>query len=207
MSTTTPPHIRLEMLSQPLYLCGARELISSIARRIGFDELSCNQIALAVDEALANVWRHGYSSQTDRPIWLSVWPLIDAASDANGVVAAPAHSRHAHAGAAAAQANSGTTLWPKDSCGCDSAALRNGCRGIRVVIEDEAKQVDPETIRSRDLEDIRPGGLGVHIIQHVMDFARYEKREERGMRLILEKRLVSGGAVQTTEPAARKDAC
>ncbi|MEN0021228.1 MAG: ATP-binding protein, partial [Planctomycetota bacterium] len=37
-------------------------------------------------------------------------------------------------------------------------------RGIRIVIEDEARQVELATIKSRDLEDIRPHGLGVHII-------------------------------------------
>lgn len=58
---------------------------------------------------------------------------------------------------------------------------------LRIVIEDEAKQVDPATIKSRDLEQIRPGGLGVHIIREVMDDAMYEKRENVGMRLTLVK--------------------
>jgi anti-sigma regulatory factor (Ser/Thr protein kinase) len=47
--------------------------------------------------------------------------------------------------------------------------------------------VDPATIRSRDLDDIRPGGLGVHIIHEVMDEVRYERRDSRGMRLTMVK--------------------
>lgn len=59
--------------------------------------------------------------------------------------------------------------------------------GIRVIIEDRAKQVDPAIIKPRNLDEIRPGGLGVHIIREVMDEARYEKREGGGMRLTMVK--------------------
>ena len=61
--------------------------------------------------------------------------------------------------------------------------------GIEIVIEDDALQVDPDTIRSRDLEDIRPGGLGVHIIREIMDEVSYTRRDRRGMRLTLVKHL------------------
>lgn len=60
---------------------------------------------------------------------------------------------------------------------------------IVVVIEDRAVQVDPDKIRSRDLADVRPGGLGVHIIREVMDEASYERREGGGMRLTMRKRV------------------
>ena len=41
--------------------------------------------------------------------------------------------------------------------------------GIRVLIRDRAKPVDPASIKSRDLDDVRPGGLGVHLIKSLMD--------------------------------------
>ncbi len=47
----------------------------------------------------------------------------------------------------------------------------DGC--IVIYLRDVACPVDPETIKPRDLGDIRPGGLGVHIIQEVMDEAAY----------------------------------
>lgn len=138
------PHIRVELMSNPVYLSGARELVSSVARRLGFDDFDCSKIALAVDEALCNVIRHGYGRRTDKPIWIALWPIDD---DADGTA-----------------------------------------EGVRIVIEDEAKQVDPDKMKGRELADVRPGGLGVHIIREVMDEARYEKRPEGGMRLTLIKR-------------------
>ncbi|MBX3363768.1 MAG: ATP-binding protein [Phycisphaeraceae bacterium] len=135
------PHVRIEMLSDPLYLSGARELVSAVARRLGFDEPTCSQIALAVDEALANVICHGYQRRPDGLMWISLWPL----------------------------------------------ALSPDTPSLRIVIEDEARQIDCEQIRGRDLDDIRPGGLGVHIIRQIMDHVLYEKRSPCGMRLTLVK--------------------
>lgn len=63
---------------------------------------------------------------------------------------------------------------------------------LRILIEDEGRQVDPCQIKSRDLDDIRPGGLGVHIIKETMDFCRYERRGDKGMRLTLIKHLPAG---------------
>ncbi|MEZ6318205.1 MAG: ATP-binding protein [Phycisphaerales bacterium] len=148
-------HIRVELLSNPMYLSGARELVSSVAKRLGFDDLDCSKIALAVDEALCNVIRHGYGRRVDQPIWISIWPIEEG----------------------------GESI------------------GIRIVIEDEAKQIDPAQVRGRELEDVKPGGLGVHIIREVMDEATYEKREGRGMRLTLVKR-----APRAPEPGRITDA-
>jgi anti-sigma regulatory factor (Ser/Thr protein kinase) len=117
--------------------------VAAVARRLGFTEEGCGQIALAVDEALCNIIRHGYDRRKDAPIWISLWPV---------------------------------------------PAVNGSGAGIRIVLEDEAKQVDPCTIKSRDLDEVRPGGLGVHIIQQVMDEAKYERREQVGMRLTLVKR-------------------
>jgi anti-sigma regulatory factor (Ser/Thr protein kinase) len=69
---------------------------------------------------------------------------------------------------------------------------------IRIVIEDRARQVDPATIRSRDLDDIRPGGLGVYIIREIMDEVHYEKRAGGGMRLTISKRVVNSPDAQET---------
>lgn len=41
--------------------------------------------------------------------------------------------------------------------------------GLQITIEDQCPQVDPAKIAGRDLKDIRPGGLGVHIMNEVMD--------------------------------------
>ena len=56
---------------------------------------------------------------------------------------------------------------------------------LEFIIEDRGRQVDLSTIRSRNLEDVRPGGLGVHLIEEIMDQATWEHRDGGGMRLIL----------------------
>lgn len=157
----TPPHVRVQLLSQARYLSGARDLVAAIAKRYGFEDQVSGQMALAIDEALCNVLRHGYSGADDKPIWLSIWPLCETTGQPAG--------------------------------------------GIRIVIEDEARQVDPSVIKGRDLAEIRPGGLGVYIIQQVMDHARYEKRSgaQGGMRLVMAKAVApatekSGAACETT---------
>jgi anti-sigma regulatory factor (Ser/Thr protein kinase) len=40
-------------------------------------------------------------------------------------------------------------------------------------LTDFAPPVDPGKVQPRDLDDLRPGGLGVHFIREVMDTARF----------------------------------
>lgn len=40
-------------------------------------------------------------------------------------------------------------------------------------LTDFAPRVDPATVRPRDLDDVRPGGLGTHLIRQVMDSAEF----------------------------------
>jgi len=139
--TPSATDLCIELVSNPLYLCGVRELVAQVAKRLGFSDAQCSQIALAIDEALTNIMKHGYERRLDGRIWLKLQPIVD-------------------------------DLGP----------------GLEVIIEDEARQVDPCNIKGRNLEDIRPGGLGVHIIKEVMDDVRYEKRPGAGMRLTMIKR-------------------
>ena len=46
------PLFRIQLVSDAIYLSGARELVGSVAKRLGFDDLQCSKIALAVAEAL-----------------------------------------------------------------------------------------------------------------------------------------------------------
>ena len=47
---------------------------------------------------------------------------------------------------------------------------------LLIKIFDFAENVDLDSIQSRDLDDIRPGGLGVHIIHQVMDSVEYKNQ-------------------------------
>jgi len=165
MTTVQPPEIRLELKSNPLYLSGAREMVAAVARRLGFTDEACGQIALAVDEALCNVIRHGYDKAPDKPIWISLWPLGQLGLD--------------------------------EPCGCCAVAPDANVDALRIIIDDEAKQVDPAVIKSRNLDDVRPGGLGVHIIKAVMDEVSYEQRSPAGMRLTMTKKRLGSRSDRT----------
>jgi serine/threonine-protein kinase RsbW len=58
---------------------------------------------------------------------------------------------------------------------------------LKLVIRDFGRHVDPECIKSRDLDEVRPGGLGVHIIRTVMDEVTYRCVPEGGMELTMLK--------------------
>ncbi len=59
--------------------------------------------------------------------------------------------------------------------------------GMQIRIRDYGKRVDPAEIRSRDLEDIRPGGLGVHIMNECMDSVEFAQPEGEGTLLTMVK--------------------
>jgi len=71
------------------------------------------------------------------------------------------------------------------------AGLRYDSKRLEITIRDFGKQVDPASIQSRDLDDIRPGGLGVHIIRSVMDEVEYTCCKDGGMELRMAKNLCS----------------
>jgi anti-sigma regulatory factor (Ser/Thr protein kinase) len=68
-------------------------------------------------------------------------------------------------------------------------ALKDAVRGegIEIRLRDYGRQVPLETICGRDLNDIRPGGLGVHIIRSVMASVEYSHADGGGMQLVMRK--------------------
>jgi anti-sigma regulatory factor (Ser/Thr protein kinase) len=62
-----------------------------------------------------------------------------------------------------------------------------GGEGLEIQVRDFGRQVDPKEICGRDLEDVRPGGLGVHIIHAMNSEVKYECAEGGGMRLTMRK--------------------
>jgi anti-sigma regulatory factor (Ser/Thr protein kinase) len=50
---------------------------------------------------------------------------------------------------------------------------------LEVVLTDYAAPIDPKLIRPRDLDDVKPGGLGTHFIQEIMDDCTYGNLENR----------------------------
>jgi len=58
---------------------------------------------------------------------------------------------------------------------------------LGILIRDYGKACDPNQIRPRPLEEIRPGGLGTHFIRSVMDEVDYTPQEQ-GMLLTMRKK-------------------
>ncbi len=67
---------------------------------------------------------------------------------------------------------------------------------LRVVLDDHGTFVDPSRIASRPLEEVRPGGLGVHLMKTTMDVVDYRRNEHGGTTLTLEKRRDGGEGAQ-----------
>jgi serine/threonine-protein kinase RsbW len=68
---------------------------------------------------------------------------------------------------------------------CDS----EGRGALEVTVRDFGRKVDPETIKCRNLDHIKPGGLGVHLIKSVMDDVEYCSAQGQGMVLRMKKYL------------------
>jgi sigma-B regulation protein RsbU (phosphoserine phosphatase) len=47
--------------------------------------------------------------------------------------------------------------------------------GLVFSLTDQAAAIDPSLVKPRDLDDIRPGGLGTHFIRRVMDEVEFLK--------------------------------
>ncbi len=60
---------------------------------------------------------------------------------------------------------------------------------LEFILEDSGRKVCPEGIRPRDLNDLRPGGLGTLFIRRFMDEVCYEACDPNGNRLRMVKYL------------------
>ena len=67
--------------------------------------------------------------------------------------------------------------------------FRTGSGELEVIIEDSGVRADPEAIRGRDLDDVKPGGLGVHFIRRTFDRVEFDPKKQTGNRLRLTKYL------------------
>ena len=61
---------------------------------------------------------------------------------------------------------------------------------LRFQLTDFAEPIDVRKIKSRKLEEIRPGGLGVHFIHELMDEVEYiPSVDGKGNKLLMEKNI------------------
>ena len=65
--------------------------------------------------------------------------------------------------------------------------VRIGDDRLQLDLVDYAEFVDPKHIASRPLDEVRPGGLGVHLIKTTMDEVAYRKNAHGGTTLTMVK--------------------
>lgn len=61
---------------------------------------------------------------------------------------------------------------------------------LSIELEDDAPCIDPARVKPRGLDELRPGGLGVHFIREILDEVAFLPCGEQGNRLRLIKWLV-----------------
>jgi len=109
---------RLRLPAVPDSLPEVRCATRAAGQSAEFDDVTVDNLALALNEAAMNVIQHGYHLTRGEEMWLEI-RLSDEA--------------------------------------------------LIFDLIDQAPPVLPETVRSRPLDEIRPGGLGVHLIRSIMD--------------------------------------
>jgi serine/threonine-protein kinase RsbW len=70
-SSPLPQRIELKITSHPANLRDVRKQIEQFAQSIGMPSDMADAVGLALNEAMANVIRHGYDGKTDQPIIVS----------------------------------------------------------------------------------------------------------------------------------------
>jgi anti-sigma regulatory factor (Ser/Thr protein kinase) len=61
-------------------------------------------------------------------------------------------------------------------------------RKLEVIIEDTGKK-HPPIIEGRKLEDVKPGGLGMHLIRRAFDTFAFDERKKKGNRFRLIRKI------------------
>lgn len=62
-------------------------------------------------------------------------------------------------------------------------------KAFKVSIEDNGIKARIDLLKGRNLNEIRPGGLGIHLIRRVFDVLAFDERKKNGNRLVLIKYL------------------
>jgi anti-sigma regulatory factor (Ser/Thr protein kinase) len=70
-----------------------------------------------------------------------------------------------------------------------------------IRIRDYGKKCDPEKMKGRSLEEVRPGGLGLHFIHSTFDEVHYDHSSEEGTCLFLRKKKPAPAAPRRPHPA------
>ena len=68
--------------------------------------------------------------------------------------------------------------YKEDPNGVIELEIRREGENLVFSLLDFAPEIDPSQVKPRDLDDVRPGGLGTHFIQELMDRADFAPRPQ-----------------------------
>lgn len=54
-------------------------------------------------------------------------------------------------------------------------------KGLEIVLEDSGAPADPQKLRGRPLDEVRPGGLGIHFIKQSMDVVEFHRKSGKNL--------------------------
>lgn len=77
--------------------------------------------------------------------------------------------------------------------------LRFGPDFYEVQIDDWGTFVDPATMKGRELEDVKPGGLGLHFMHKVMTSVEFKKNQWGGTTLTMVKKLKPASSAESSQ--------
>ena len=135
------PALVVRVPSQTSFLVLIRDLTKKMAESAGFDAVTAGKLALAVDEASANVIEHAYHGAHDK-----------------------------------------------------SFEVRYEDRGaeFRVDVIDSGDMVDPRSLPRVDLEryasERRKGGLGVHLMEKIMDSVTFRRSARKNVCCLVKRK-------------------
>ena len=65
--------------------------------------------------------------------------------------------------------------------------LQVGEDRLVIILRDEGTPFNPDQVPDRNLDEVRPGGLGLHLIHEIMDEVIYQPGPAAGTELVLTK--------------------
>ena len=142
--------MKIVISSEPKLLYILRGVVRCRAEAAGFAASDADCLAMAIDEAAANIIRHAYGNRRDARLALEIQTFPDR---------------------------------------------------LEFVIEDTGPKVQPEAIRPRALDEVRPGGLGTFFIHCFMDASSYDESFTGGNRLRLVKYVPRKGPSRDEGPS------
>ena len=158
ISVSLKSPVILDIPADPPAMSIVRAVVEKISATIGFGTEETNKLVLAVDEACTNVIRHAYKNSSDERIVITFRIVSEL------VPSLP----------------EGGGLGE-----CDEEGMSRDC--FEIAIRDFGSGADPATFQGRDLNEIRPGGLGIHFIKAAADRVEYDTPPGGGMLLKLMK--------------------